>query len=79
VLTLNYTMTYAELLTQHIQKENNILFNMADQMFTAEEHARLQQNYQTAIPDGSTAETGAHYEEMVANLCQRWNVDPRKF
>lgn len=73
---LNYSMAYAELLTQHIQKENNILFNMADQVFTPEEQERLVQNYQTAIPEGSTAETGAHYEEMVVNLCQRWNIDP---
>jgi len=75
-IVLNYTMAYAELLTQHIQKENGILFNMADQIFTPEEQTRLEQNYQTAIPDGATAETGAHYEAVVAKLCQRWDVDP---
>jgi len=77
-VVLNYTMAYANLLTGHIQKENGILFNMADQMFTPEEQTRLEQNYLTAIPDGANAETGAHYEAIVATLCQRWNIDPRE-
>jgi hemerythrin-like domain-containing protein len=77
-IVLNYTMAYADLLTQHIQKENGILFNMADQILTPEEQTRLEQNYQNAVPDGATAETGAHYEGIVAGLCQRWNVDARQ-
>jgi hemerythrin-like domain-containing protein len=74
---LNYTKAYSALLTGHIQKENGILFNMADQLLSPEEHARLEHDYQTAIPAGASAETGAHYEGVVARLCQRWNVDPR--
>lgn len=74
---INYTLAYANLLTGHIQKENGILFNMADQLLFPEDHAQLEQAYQTAIPQGATAETGARYEKMVAALCQKWNVDPR--
>lgn len=76
-IVLNYTMAYADLLTGHIQKENGILFNMADQVLPSQVQARLEQDYQTAIPDGANAETGAHYERMVAALCERWNIDPR--
>lgn len=72
---LRFTLAYADLLTQHIQKENNILFNMADQFLDAEEHARLEQEYKTTIPSGANAETGGYYEEMVAALCRQWDVD----
>jgi len=75
---LNYTLAYADLMTGHIQKENGILFNMADQILLPEDHARLEQDYQTAIPRGATAKTGAHYEGIVARLCQQWDVDPRE-
>jgi hemerythrin-like domain-containing protein len=73
-----YALAYANLLTGHIQKENGILFNMADQILPPEEHDRLEQCYQTAIPEGANAETGAHYEKLVSRLCQRLNVDPRE-
>ena len=75
---LRYTLVYADLLTRHIQKENGILFNMADQLLSPEEQASLVQKYQTAIPEGAHAETGAHYEALVATLCQQWDVDPRQ-
>lgn len=74
---LRNAMGYATLLTGHIQKENGILFNMADQLLPPEEHKRLEQAYQTAIPAGANAQTGAHYESVAASLCQRWNVDPQ--
>jgi len=75
---LHYTLAYANLLTGHIQKENCILFNMADQILLPEDHTRLEQDYQTAIPGGATAETGAHYEGIVAALCRQWDIDPRE-
>jgi len=71
-------MAYADLMTGHIQKENGILFNMADQVLPPQVQTRLEQNYQTAIPDGANTETGAHYEALVAALCERWNIDPRE-
>jgi hemerythrin-like domain-containing protein len=73
-----YAAAYADLLTGHIQKENGILFNMADQVLPPEEHTRLEQCYQTAIPAGANAETGSYFEALVARLCQRLNVDPRE-
>lgn len=75
---LRFTLAYSDLLTQHIQKENNILFNMADQFLPPDEHTRLEREYETAIPAGAEANTGTDYEDMVAQLCERWNVDPRE-
>lgn len=77
-MVLRYTLAYANLLTGHIQKENSILFNMADQMLPPEEHIRLEKDYQSAIPAGANVDTGAHYEGIVETQCQRWNIDPRE-
>lgn len=48
VLTLIYEnmLGYAELLTNHIAKENNILFRMADNVFTAENQQSLLHQFQ---------------------------------
>ena len=77
-IVLRFTLAYSDLLTQHIQKENNILFNMADQFLSPDEHTRLEKEYETVIPAGADENTGAHYEEIVAQMCERWNVDPRE-
>lgn len=77
LLVVRYTLAWADLLTQHIQKENGILFNMADQMLDPEEQQRLEMEYQAAIPAGADAETGNRFEQLVEDLCQRWAVDPR--
>jgi len=74
---LRNTLAYADLLTGHIGKENGILFTMADQMLTPETQAVLERNYENAIPAGADANTGTRYEEVVAALCRKWNVDPQ--
>ena len=74
-MVVRFTLAYANLLTQHIQKENNILFNMADQILTPEVQAHLEKRYATTIPAGANADTGKRYEEVVVILCQKWNVD----
>jgi hemerythrin-like domain-containing protein len=74
-MVLRYTLAYADLITRHIQKENGVLFDMADQILPPEEHARLEQDYQSAVPVGANAETGSHYQGIVEKLCQQWNVD----
>lgn len=76
-LVLRFTLAYADLLTQHIQKENNILFNMADQILSPEEQERLQQEYKTVIPTSAGAKPGEYYEGIVAKLCKQWDVDPQ--
>jgi hemerythrin-like domain-containing protein len=76
-MVARYTLAYADLVTGHIQKENGFLFNMADQMLPPEEHARLEQDYQAAVPAGASAETGSHYEGIVEKMCRQWNIDFR--
>ena len=61
-MVLWFTRAYASLLTGHIQKENGILFDMADQILPPDEHARPEREYQSAIPAGANEDTGAHYE-----------------
>jgi hemerythrin-like domain-containing protein len=41
---------YVSLLRNHIAKENNILFSMADQVLTIENHASLLKDYSGVIP-----------------------------
>ena len=77
-VVLRFAKAYANLLTQHIQKENNILFNMADQILMPEVHAHLEKKYETTVPAGADADTGRHYEEVVAKLCERWDIDPQQ-
>jgi hemerythrin-like domain-containing protein len=66
---------YADLLEGHIQKEDGILFEMADRMLPPAEHLRLEDAYRTAIPDGANADTGTHYEELARTLCEQWGID----
>jgi len=73
---IQHALGYADLLEAHIQKENGILFNMADRVLPPAEQQRLEEAYRTAIPEGATPETGARYEELAAKLCTRWNIDP---
>jgi hemerythrin-like domain-containing protein len=67
---------YADLLEGHIQKEDGILFEMADKILQPEVQTQLVEAYETAIPEGANADTGAHYEELARTLCTRWNIDP---
>ncbi|MCW8925308.1 MAG: hemerythrin domain-containing protein [Xanthomonadales bacterium] len=74
---IHNTLAYADLLTGHISKENGVLFNMADQILTPETQAALEREYEKAIPPGADANTGARYEEAVAALCRKWDIDPQ--
>lgn len=69
-------LAYATLLEAHIAKEDGILFEMADRMLPEGEHRRLEEVYESAIPEGASAESGAEYEQLAARLCERWNLDP---
>jgi len=69
-------LAYAALLEAHIAKEDGILFEMADRMLPEDEHRRLEGVYESAIPTGANAETGADYERLAVSLCEKWNLDP---
>jgi len=73
---VEHALAYGDLLEAHIQKEDGILFNMADKVLSAEENERLEEAYRTAIPTGADAGTGTRYEESARTLCERWQIDP---
>jgi len=72
-LTLIYEnmMGYSELLTNHIAKENNILFRMADNVFTADNQQSLLRQFQL-IDAGSDSSISANDYigriEILANI-----------
>ena len=72
---LRHGVGYADLLEAHIRKENEILFEMADRILPAEEQARLEQIYRTAVPNGADADSGVRFEELAMVLCERWKID----
>jgi hemerythrin-like domain-containing protein len=59
---------YVALLTQHIQKENNVLFPMADKVLTAETQQRLECEFETI--EETVVGRGKHeqYHEMLHHL-----------
>jgi len=73
---VEHALAYADLLDAHIQKEDGILFNMADRILPPDEQQRLEEVYRTAVPVGADAGTGARYEELARTLCERWQIDP---
>ncbi len=66
---------YAELLTGHIFKEDNVLFNMGDQALTPEDHQNLCSQY---CEVGCKSFGGKKREELLRladELCQQWTSD----
>ena len=57
-------LAYATLLRQHIQKEDSILFPMADQVIPAEQHAQITE----AFDHIEHEETGAGVHEKYLGL-----------
>jgi len=59
---------YVDLLSKHIQKENNILFPMADQMLTPEDQDRLEREFE----DVETKVMGPGMHEKYHGLIENW-------
>ncbi|MCL4483427.1 MAG: hemerythrin domain-containing protein [Bacteroidetes bacterium] len=63
---------YMELLSNHISKENNILFRMADNVFTTENHQSLLSEF-SAIDAGSTSgNSGMDYVNRINKLANQY-------
>jgi len=56
---------YVNLLRNHISKENNILFRMADRVLSAEDHAGLLNNYASVTP---VTENGGGIPEYISDI-----------
>jgi len=56
---------YVNLLRNHISKENNILFRMADRVLTEEDHKELLNRYASVIP---VSENGGGIPEYISDI-----------
>lgn len=65
---------YAELLRNHIGKENNILFRMADNVFSEAEHQQLLSEFSKIENDRSAGNSAADYIEIIQRLASFYNV-----
>lgn len=60
---------YAKLLREHIAKENNILFVMAERMLSAEEQQELSAQFETVELEKMGAGTHARLHRLMDRLC----------
>ena len=69
-LTLIYEnmLGYAGLLINHIQKENNVLFKMADKLLTAGEQESLLLNFEKAVIDKKGNHSSNDYKTMINSV-----------
>jgi hemerythrin-like domain-containing protein len=71
-----HARAYVELLRQHIDKENGVLFPMADGMLTEAEHAELEQAFERMERDPGHADH-ERYLELARTLCARLGVEAK--
>jgi hemerythrin-like domain-containing protein len=64
---------YVELLTQHIQKEDNILFRMAERILDAPSQASLSEAFEH-VQSGFGAGFHERYEQLAITLEQTWGA-----
>jgi hemerythrin-like domain-containing protein len=65
---------YAELLHNHINKENNILFRMADNALSEEDHRELLNQFEEAGKNYSSGASSGDYIKMIENLASLYEV-----
>ncbi|MFN0059761.1 MAG: hemerythrin domain-containing protein [Planctomycetota bacterium] len=65
---------YSHLLTEHIDKENEVLFPMADQILSAADQTRLAAEFAVDGSSGCTGQCHHRQLDVARELCQRWNV-----
>lgn len=62
---------YASLLRQHIYKEDNVLYPMADQAFSEQDQAALAADFERVERDEIGAGVHERYEALARELCDR--------
>ena len=65
---------YAELLRNHINKENNILFRMAENALSEEDHLELLKQFEEAGKNYSSGASSEDYLKMIENLASVYEV-----
>jgi hemerythrin-like domain-containing protein len=65
---LNAARGYVRLLRQHIQKEDRILFPMADQIIPTAQHARVEEEFDRVEREESGADAHTKYHALAEQL-----------
>lgn len=65
---------FVELLREHIAKEDQVLFPMADRMLSPAAQAELLRDFETAEREEMGAGTHEAMLDLAHSLCERWNV-----
>lgn len=73
---VDYARGYSELLTQHIYKEDNILFPMAAQVILPEAQDTLLEDFRRIERAQEDRGSKASYEELARALCEEVGVEP---
>jgi hemerythrin-like domain-containing protein len=63
---------YVDLLTAHIRKEDEVLFEIAREVLTAEDAESLTNSFHAA--EAHNAAVATELEERARSLCERWNL-----
>lgn len=66
--------SYVGLLRAHIQKEDHVLFQMADQTFSSEDQKDLMSRFERLESDDMGAGTHEKYLRLAGDLAERYNV-----
>ncbi|MDI9481457.1 MAG: hemerythrin domain-containing protein [Syntrophomonadaceae bacterium] len=69
-------LNYIHLLRSHIRKENEVLFNMADQRLTPEEQAHLYEEFEQLELERMGVGQHEEYHELLHRLMQKYGVQP---
>lgn len=69
---------YAQLLTNHIEKENNLLFVMAERQLSPEEHARLAEGFERMEQERIGPGVHERYHAMLKRLEDQYLTEPAK-
>ena len=72
----HYARTYAELLTQHICKEDNILFAMAARAIPPEAEEAILEEFRRIELEQAGKGSKASYLDLARALCEEVGVDP---
>jgi hemerythrin-like domain-containing protein len=73
---VDYARTYAQLLTQHIYKEDNILFPMAEQAIPSAQEGAILADYRRIEGEQALKGTKASWLDLARALCAEVGVDP---
>jgi hemerythrin-like domain-containing protein len=65
---------YTELLKNHISKENNILFRMADNALSAEDHQELLKQFEQAENKHASGTSSSEYVRIIEQLASAYGV-----